>query len=135
MAPKHGTRRRYNEGCRCADCKAASAAYQANYRQRRANGQQTSAQMAVLPESVDAGPGRVEAAIQAEICGLAFTKERPGLTETALALARLLDDSHAQSQKPAAAGKLVEILDKLHKGSGNRRSQLASVRQMTRSTG
>jgi hypothetical protein len=34
MAPRHGTRRRYNEGCRCKDCTADNTAYQQEYRHR-----------------------------------------------------------------------------------------------------
>jgi hypothetical protein len=53
---------------------------------------------------------------------------RPGLAQAALELARLLDNPNAVNQKPAAAAKLADILDKLRKGADSRRSKLASVR-------
>jgi hypothetical protein len=77
-------------------------------------------------------PGRVEAAVEAEMAGLAQATARPGLVQTALALARIMDSQRAMSQQPAAAAKLADILDRLHKGADVRRSRLASVRQMTR---
>ena len=34
-APRHGTKRRYQKGCRCTDCTEANRAKMAAYRQRR----------------------------------------------------------------------------------------------------
>ena len=90
----------------------------------------------VIPMSpsvtLSAGPGPVEAGVLAEIEGLQQTSERPGLAQMALSLARVMDDPKAVNQKPAAAAKLAELLDKLRKGADSRKSKLASVREMTR---
>lgn len=127
MAAKHGTRHRYNDGCRCDDCKAANAAYQAEYRQRPA---------VVVPLSTGVtppicGPGPVESGVMAEIGGLA-AEARPGLAAVALALARVLDDPKSVNQKPAAAKVLAALLDKLRSASARgSRGGLAVVRTMT----
>ena len=81
-----------------------------------------------LPPS---GPGRVEAAVGKEIEGLPLAAARPALVETAVSLAKILDNPRAVSQQPAAAGKLVDILDRLHKGSVARRGGLRAVKAMT----
>ena len=67
-----------------------------------------------------------------EVSGLAQAQERPGLAEIARALGRLLDNPKAASQHAAAAGKLADVLDRLHKGADQRKSRLATVQQMTR---
>lgn len=136
MSASHGTRRRYNEGCRCDDCKAAEAVYRSNYRQRKASGEPVGPQGRVVPISapmveVHDEPGRVEAGVLAELEGLTQADERPGLKETALALARILDSPKAVNQQPAAAAKLADLLDKLRKGADAKKSKLASVRAMT----
>lgn len=125
MAANHGTRRRYNEGCRCDDCKDAQRLYQQRYRERRAN-----RDVAQLPQPVPDGspPGPVESGVQAEISGLA--QARPGLAQTALALARVMDNPKAINQKPAAAKVLAALLDKLHSSACGRRGRLAVVRAM-----
>jgi hypothetical protein len=56
--------------------------------------------------------------------------ERPGLA--AAALARLLDNTLALPQHPAAAGRLVEILGRLSKGA-QRRGKLFAVKALTSS--
>jgi hypothetical protein len=136
MGPRHGSRRRYNDGCRCDDCKAAEASYRASYRQRKANGDPIGPKGSVVQMSQataldPVGPGPVEEAVRLEIADLTQAQARPGLAQTALALARIMDNPKATNQQPAAASKLTEILDKLHKGADARKSRLASVRQMT----
>jgi hypothetical protein len=131
MAAKHGTRRCYNEGCRCGDCKDANAAYQQEYRQRPT---------AVIPLSTAVtppicGPGPVESGVEAEISGLA-AEARPGLAAVALELARVMDNPKAVNQKAAAAKVLATTLDKLHAVSARgRRGNLALVRQMSEKGG
>lgn len=97
MAAKHGTRRRYVEGCHCPDCTEANSVYQANYRQGRAGGESATPSVAVSVSS-PVTPGPVEVAVGAEVRGLA--EVRPGLAEVALALARILDNPKAISQQP-----------------------------------
>jgi hypothetical protein len=130
MAAKHGTRHRYIDGCRCDECKAANAAYQQEYRQRPA---------VVVPLSTAvtpplSGPGPVESGVEVEIAGL--TEARPGLAQMALALARIMDDPRAISQKAAAAKVLVSLLDKLRTASAQqRRGSLKLVKSMTEKGG
>jgi hypothetical protein len=125
MAARHGTRRRYNEGCHCEDCTAANNVYQQEYRQRRVGPMLTP----VTPPLCDPGP--VESGVAEEIDGLA-SQARPGLAQVALALARIMDNPNATNQQPTAAKVLTALLDKLRSGSalGGRRS-LAVVRAMS----
>lgn len=133
MAARHGTRRRYTEGCRCDECRDAQRLYQQRYRERRANGD-----VAQLPQPIpegDSPPGPVESGVTAEIDGLA-AQARPGLAQAALALARILDNPKAISQQPAAAKTLATLLDKLRAASARgRRGGLALVRTMTEKDG
>jgi hypothetical protein len=126
MATRHGTRRRYNEGCHCDECTAANTAYQQRYRQRPV-------EIVPLPQPVTPQPdepGPVESGVEAEIEGLA--EPRPGLAQTALALARILDNPKSVNQQPAAAKVLASLLDKLRSASAQRRrGKLAVVRTMT----
>lgn len=133
MAARHGTRARYNDGCRCDDCVTANSSYQADYRQRRmAGGSTTSSEHFVDPAS---GPGRVESAVKDEIDGFA-AEARPGLAQVALCMARLLDNPKAVNQQPAAAKVLAALLEKLHAASAQgRRGSLALVRTMTQKGG
>lgn len=78
-----------------------------------------------------ASPGRVEAAVEAEIADLQQTVDRPGLAAMALTLATLMDDPAQKGKWPDAAAKLEGLLDKLRKGADSKRSKLASVRAMT----
>ena len=88
--------------------------------------------LVVLPAGLPpASPGRVEAAIGLETEGLPLAAASPALVETAVSLARILDNPRAVSQQPAAAGKLAEIMDRLHKGAAPRRGGLKLVRAMT----
>lgn len=137
MAAKHGTRRAYVAGCRCDDCKEANRVYQQEYQARRRSGEtgRVPARVVALSSKQAApaadGPGAVERGVSVEIEGLAQAEARPGLAETALALARILDNPRAISQQPAASKSLAEILDRLRRGADVRKSRLASVRAMT----
>ena len=130
MAARHGTRRGYNDGCRCDDCKGAQRLYQRRYRERSLAGAaiqhlDTSDNLATGP-----GPGPVEVGVQAEIGSAADA--RPGLAQMALAMARILDNPKAVNQQPAAAKVLAAMLEKLRSVSARaRRDGLAVVRSMT----
>ncbi len=131
MAARHGTRRRYTDGCRCDDCKDAQRIYQRRYRERLLSGDQNRS-----PEPDGSGavndytPGPVEVGVQAEIGSLA-TETRPGLAAVALSLAQLMDDPKARNQQAAAATVLASLLDKLRSASADGRGQLALVKSMT----
>ena len=111
MAAKHRTQSRYTQGCRCVDCVEAHKLYQRDYRrQRKASG-------AVTPRA-------------SVIVESAQVQERPGLAQTALTLARILDNPRAVSSQPAAARQLVAILSMLSRRS-HRRAKLGVVKSMT----
>jgi len=139
MAARHGTRRRYTEGCRCDECRDAQRLYQQRYRERRANGD-VAPVTNVTPEpdevfKIEHLPGPVESGVTAEIDGLA-AQARPGLAQAALALARVLDNPRAVNQHAAAAKVLSSLLDKLRAASARgRRGGLAVVRTMTEKDG
>jgi hypothetical protein len=134
MAAKHGTRRRYNEGCHCDECKAANTAYRRDLRERHATGG-LARPASLVPLSqpltpTPSEPGPVESAVAAEIAELPQRQERPGLAQIALALARIMDNPRAVSSQPAAARQLVAILGTLSRRS-HRRGKLALVKSMT----
>ena len=134
-AKKHGTRRCYSvEGCRCGDCREAQRVYCADLRRRHVAGEVVRpVVVASLPplEVAPPGPGPVEVAVGREVEGLLLASVRPALVETAVSLAKILDNPRAVPQQPAAAGKLADIMDRLHKGSVARRGGLKLVRAMT----
>lgn len=127
----HGALACYNAGCRCVDCKRANADYQREYKARRLLGLTEPGLRALPPVVVPDEGSSVEAAVLAEVEGLALGSERPALVAVALNLARLLDNPRAFAQAPAAAGKLTMVLDSLRKGGESGRSRLAAVRSMT----
>jgi hypothetical protein len=132
MAASHGTQRRYVEGCRCDECKEAHRVSARGYRERRANGLTRPATVFAIPSGVvsePAGPGPVELGAATEIGELA-AEACPGLTQTALALARILDNPKAVSTQPAAARQLVAMLGMLSRRS-HRRGKLGVVKSMT----
>jgi hypothetical protein len=128
MAARHGTRARYKAACRCDECRAAQAAYQARYRDRVLHGPP------VAPGLQPAGPGPVELGVQAQLAELGSGS--PALAAVAVALSQVLDHPRATSSKPAAAGQLVRVMDELVKGAARQpRGGLRLVRQMTRPDG
>lgn len=138
MAVQHGTRTKYNTGCRCDLCKQASRDYDKLRRQRMLARKHGGGTLTALPAPPAAPmrepgePGRVESGVLAELGGLSTTANRQGLVEVAIALAKVLDSPLAIAQHPAAAHRLSETLDKLRKGSDAKTGKLAAVRQMTR---
>jgi hypothetical protein len=122
-----GTRASYVGGCRCDDCRAAESAYQRG-RRRKAPLAAVPALPAAPPEAEQ--PGRVEAAVQAEIDGLSTAAKRPGLVAAALAMARLLDSPLNTAQHPQAVARLQALLAELRAGADARKGWLASVREM-----
>jgi hypothetical protein len=119
MAASHGTASRYAAGCRWDSCTKAHRLAARDYRRRKAT----------LPPQSDAGP--VELAFKAEVAGLTSAGSQPVLVAMAIAMAQNLDAPHAGHSK-TAAGRLADILDKLHSSSAPRpRGKLALVKAMT----
>jgi hypothetical protein len=141
----HGSRQRYADGCRCAPCKAAQAAYRREWKARQAGATVTSigrpgrrpkgaAESVSLPVSA-VGVGPAEQAVLEELTTLTSAETRKGAAQAALAMARILDNPLAISQQPQAAARLTGILEDLRKGSARRKGRLASVQAMTKATG
>jgi hypothetical protein len=105
MTLDHG-RTRYTRGRRCHVCKTAERDYQRNrYRRRRGLPVDWPEGPPLIVASADgqgeAGP--VESAVQAALHSLNAGKDRPGLVQIALALARIMDNPQALSSQPPAA--------------------------------
>lgn len=135
MAAQHGSRTRYNSGCRCDECKKASRDYDKVRRQRMLASKHGGGTVTTLPTSTNADehqPGMNEAGVLAEIGSLSTAASRPGLVAVAITLARVLDSPLAIAQHSSAGHRLSETLDKLRKGADSKAGKLASVRQMTR---
>jgi len=132
----HG-RRRYQQGCRCDQCRLAEAEYQKRNRQRRAAKALKAVPDQDQPESDDtepsedaAGPVSVVAAVALEVDGLAGVDGKPGLVATALAMAKILDNPVAIAQHPAAAARLMDLMSDLRKGGKKQHGKLAAARDM-----
>jgi hypothetical protein len=150
----HGTRARWASKCRCDDCNAANARY---VRERRnlargiasespSSSHATGASVTALPSrlaSVAAAsqrtaappaetvaPGRVEAAVSAEIGQLSARVKHVGLVENALAMARILDDRRLVTTHPSASRQLTASLSKLWSLSVGRSGKLETVAAM-----
>jgi|SRR5271166_1000458 len=137
----HG-RSGYVGGCRCRECRAAESLYQRARRQRQGVPARAAkapvkkkklAAVPVLPPAPTepAGPGRVEAAVIAEIAMLSTASRRPGLVEAALAMARMLDGQLFQAQHPQAVARLQNALAELRVGADTKRGWLSEVKAMT----
>ncbi|MGJ6126311.1 hypothetical protein QN239_27420 [Mycolicibacterium sp. Y3] len=148
MAKEHGTRGRYNDGCRCSPCKKANSDY---YRDRRSG--KPAKPVKKLPRKLKAVPNvytdvytsrtpesgppaaevqSVEAAVREQLARLSTVESRGGEVAAALALARVLDDPDRMSHHAAAAHRLGEYIESLRKGSDKKAGRLAAVRRMSR---
>lgn len=139
MAAQHGTRTKFNAGCKCDACKQANRAYFKARRRKQEPAERKPAAPRNVTEfkpripndpPVEREPGVTEAAVMAEIAGLSTAEQRPGLVAVALAHARVLDDPLAISQHASNGHRLAEALDKLRKGADARTGRLASVRSI-----
>jgi hypothetical protein len=129
----HGSRSRYNAGCRCDTCRQANRRYAQHYRRSRKLRAVPEPQ-ASTPRSAEQtlpAPGVVTAAVVAQLADLPAAEARPGIAAIAVRLAELLDNAEATPQHPAAAGRLVELLCQLAKAEPSRRGRLSLVRSMT----
>ena len=120
-------RARYRRGCRCGVCRAANRTYQ---RERRASA--APKLCTAVPNSDTTGDvtSCVSAAVTEELL-LIGPHGRPGLAAGALAMAKILDDPCAVPQHPAAAGRLFDVLEELHRCAPRQGGKLAAVRRMT----
>lgn len=137
-------RTRYLAGCRCDTCRKANSDYRRDLNRRKQEQKLTAVAELPTPEQSpppaqppatreDEAPARdsVQAKIREELDALAAIDEHPGLAATALAMGRILDSPVALAQQPAAARRLMELMDALGKGGRKKRGKLATVREMT----
>lgn len=144
MAASHGTRSRYNAGCKCDACRKAENDYRKR-RRRSKRAEERGVKLVVTPQADDreavpeperklpasAGTGSVERALMEQVEGLAGAEDRPGEVAVVRALGRILDDPLAISQHPAASARVLDYMAKLERGGKKRRGKLAAVRDMT----
>ncbi|MGO9100588.1 hypothetical protein [Mycobacterium sp.] len=89
----------------------------------------------ITSEPESSGPGRVENAVIAEIGMLSTASKRPGLVESALCMARMLDSGLYQAQHPQAVARLQAVLAELRVGADSRTGWLSEVRKMSGTAG
>lgn len=136
----HGSRVKYNQGCRCDPCKSANRDYNRELRNRKAAAGLPDADglasVSKLPgaaqQPVTDGPGRVEAQVLLELGMMNSPAKHPGLAESALAMARILDNHNMLTTHPAAQRALRGTLADLHDKSASRVGRLAKVASMSR---
>lgn len=142
---RHG-RARYNDGCRCDVCKSAENDYRKRKRQEKAEAvgefvAPVPGGLRLLPATSDSALTSVNELSHPEysvVEGVLAEIEqfgghrRPALANAALALAAVLDNPKAVSTKPAAAGKLSDLLEQMRKSADNKESRLSRVRGMTK---
>jgi hypothetical protein len=112
----HGTRAMYAKGCKCPGCRQAAADYSRRYRAGLGPRPLT----AVADDSADntesLEPGRLAAAVTAEIEGLPAERRTSALAALALTLADDLGRVEFSSSHASLAKQLREILVDLHAG-------------------
>ncbi len=142
----HGTRRGYQrcvagEGGRpCDSCRQANTDY-TNARNAARRGLLPPRPVTVLPTEPPASPpvvvepqrpGPVELAVVEACAALSTTASHPDLVETALSLARILDDRRQITTQPSASRELRQVMAELRAGSAGRSGRLADVARLSR---
>lgn len=134
---------RYRGGCRCPSCKQANRDYMRAYRaERRGLGgpppqpdsPDTRASVTVLPTPVvvvDAEPGPIEQSVRDEVRSLSAAERRPSSVQTAIGLARDLDNRRLATCHASLARQLEATMKALRDASMPRRGRLAAVAQMS----
>jgi hypothetical protein len=146
---EHGTDRGYRhcragvDGGRCDACKDAHADAEARRAAaRRGLGEPPSqpvspAVVTVLPTPVvgDEAPGPVEQAVRDEVESLSVAEHRPSDVQTAIRLARNLDNPRLATSHATLGYRLTGIMKSLREASAaDRRGRLASVAALSHRT-
>lgn len=133
---EHGKRTTYVRGCRCERCCEANTQYGKDLKERKRRGQPSLASVttigrsAVQPERDPDTPGPVETAVIKEMKGLSAANKQPGLVQSIIAMAQILDNPGAVTTHPSAQHRLMTGLDKLWGASVGRKGTLADVAKM-----
>jgi len=149
---EHGTDRGYrlcragSDGKRCDACLDAHADAEARRAAARrglsepppqpSSALDQGASVTVLPTPpavrvVDDSPGAIEQAVLAEAATLSASQRRPSAVQTAVRLARDLDDRRLATSHASLARQLSAVMDSLRAASSARQSRLATVAQMS----
>jgi hypothetical protein len=146
---EHGKRTTYVRGCRCELCCAANTEYGQELKRRRLRGDRIQPPLASIqpalasvttigapaPPAADPDePGRVETAVSKEIKSLSAARKHPGLIQSILSMAKILDNPEAVTTHPSAHRQLAMGLEKLWGESVGRKGTLADVAAMTNRT-
>jgi hypothetical protein len=131
---RHGTRSRYNLGCRCPDCTTANKLRMRDLRAKRRGlpVPQRSGEP-VVAWRPPAEPGPAEQAVTEEVAALSAAETRLGAVQAALAMARILDSPDQIPTHVRAASTLDSVMTLLRKVSGlgaRGHGRLASVQPM-----
>src|SRR4029077_2714293 len=135
---RHGTRSRYNLGCRCPDCTTANKLRMRDLRAKRRGLPVPQRSAPVSAWAPPTEPGEVELAVLEELATLSAAETRLGAVQAALAMARILDSEDQFPTHVRAAASLESILKLLRKSSGvgvRSRGRLASVQPMFKKKG
>ena len=123
----HGRSRYRHHGCRCATCIEANKLYMRDLRARQRG-------LTPVPPGespLAAAPGRVVAAVQADLETFGDLTGNQALAAGALAMARILDDPRQVTTQPSAVRQLVSLLEVLRRSVAPRPGRLAVVQDMT----
>jgi hypothetical protein len=83
------------------------------------------------PPPLERVPGRVEAAVQADLDGLGISVGSNALAAAALQMGRILDDRRLATTQPSAARQLERFMAVLRREATPRRGRLAAVQDMS----
>lgn len=150
---RHGTDRGYrycragSDGGRCDPCKDAHADAEARRAATRRglsgpppqplSFDECAASVSVLPQPaavVDPEPGPIEQGVLDEVKTLSAAERRPSAVQTAVRLARDLDDPRLATSHASMSRQLMAVMAALREASTHRQGRLASVAQMAQRT-
>jgi hypothetical protein len=83
------------------------------------------------PAPLERQPGRVEAAVQADLDGLGISVGSNALAAAALQMGRILDDRRLVTTQPSAARQLERFMAVLRREATPKRGRLAVVQEMS----
>lgn len=134
MAARHGTRSKYNEGCRCDKCNLAESDYKKkrylNDKGKKLGTVTKLTNAADEPVTQPPPMGPTELGVMAALeAAPALAAARPDLVASARAMARIQDNALHVAQQTNAAARMLDIMDRLLKGTQKKR-KLAAVRNM-----
>ena len=120
----------WRQGCRCNVCRADHRLKLREHRKAKREQKREDREKAQADAEKRAKLFPTMTAVAAQLDALDAMEANPGIAAVALKMAAILDDSAATPQQPAAAGKLLDALEKLGVRPREASTKLASVRNM-----